>query len=155
MKSESVIKYTNKTRLSFFRNVTNIGNIALAEESIEDDAVRMREMPYHTNTGKIEKTSDALSEYDFYVMYLTILTTTNDVLNKLNELNSQYKLKPTLTPTHIIYLATLMTKSLDFTISTNSKSNKITEIAIEIGKTGQSFYNAINKLKKHNWIYIT
>jgi|TARA_R110000851_G_scaffold8694_4_gene33447 hypothetical protein len=151
---KSVIQFTNRSRLGYFRNVYNVGTFALDVDSQELDLERIRESVHYKNSAKVESTKDVMGEYQFYIMYLTMLSTANGFVETKSETGKVIK-KPTLTPTHVIYLAKLMSKPLDFTIPTNSKSNKITQIAAELGKTAQSFYNALHKLKKHGWVYVT
>lgn len=150
--NKSTIKYTNRTRLGFFRNVTTVGSLELEPKSLLLENQRIIESKYYTNSIDIKNTTDSISEIEFYIMYLTMVSTANKLVNGFKEGKVN---KPVLTPTHITYLATLMSKPLDYTISTNSKSNKITEIAEELGKTSQSFYSALHKLKKDKWLYIT
>jgi DNA-binding MarR family transcriptional regulator len=148
---KKTIRYTNRTRLGFFRNVYEVGNIALTAESIENEKRRIQESSFssQSNAAEFKEVSNSITEEQFYTMYLTMLSTANSFTN------TPENKKPLLTSTHIMYLAALMAKPLDYTIPTNSKSNKLTELAEELKRGSQSIYNSIHKLKKDEWIYIT
>jgi DNA-binding MarR family transcriptional regulator len=138
------INFTNKNRLGFFRDTYKVGYINLTDKAKQQDLERIKTMSNVVNSFDIEAINESISEIEFYTLYLTLLSTANKLRNK-----------ESLTPVQITYLAYLMAKPLDYTISTNSKSNKITELAKELNKTPQSFYNALNKLKLKNWVYIS
>ena len=144
------IRYTNRTRLGFFRNIYEVGHITLTSDSVFNESKRLQESNFSSsNIAVINDVKDTITEEQFYTMYLTMLSTANSFTN-----TSENK-KPLLTSTHIMYLAALMAKPLDYTIPTNSKSNKLTELAEELKRGSQSIYNSIHKLKKDEWIYIT
>lgn len=144
------IRYTNRTRLGFFRNIYEVGHITLTSDSVFNESKRLQESNFSSsNIAIINDVKDTITEEQFYTMYLTMLSTANSFTN-----TSENK-KPLLTSTHIMYLAALMAKPLDYTIPTNSKSNKLTELAEELKRGSQSIYNSIHKLKKDEWIYIT
>ena len=139
-----LLRVTNKNRLNRFRDTYSVGNLTLTEEAKSLEMRRMQESSVLGNELEIKNVSNTITEFEFYVMYLTVISTANILTNRGDK----------LTPTYINYLAKFMSKPLDYTIPVNSKSNRISEIADELGKSSQSLYNAINKLKKHKWIYI-
>jgi hypothetical protein len=139
----SVIQYTNVSKLCNFRQVINIGTLHFDKDSLSLINKHTLESKYHNNKVIIDSVDNSISEYKFYIMYLTMIAT-----------NNSFNESPALTPTQIKYLAIMMSKPLDYTIPTNSKANKMTSIAALLGKEAQSFYSATHKLKKMNWLYV-
>jgi hypothetical protein len=81
---------------------------------------------------------EGLSEYDFYVKYLTIQSTINKLSNE----------GLVLTKSNIEYLAKIMELPLDKNLTFNSSNNKSEDIVQSLGKTAQALYNGLTVLKK-------
>jgi hypothetical protein len=91
---------------------------------------------------------NVVSEVEFYKCFLNI---------KVNLSKAIYKEDDTkkLTDVTIEYMATIMSKSMDYSMPSHAKNNVQADLAAELGKTTKSAYSAINRLKKGGYLVIS
>lgn len=90
-----------------------------------------------------------LSEKDFYKMFLYMRSAF------VKTLNYSVAVDKALTAVNIEYLATIMSKDMDFTIPSKAKNNAQAELAHELGKNPQSVYSAIHRLRRGGFLVKT
>lgn len=88
----------------------------------------------------------AIDEQTFYKIYLQL----NNVIKWKRTPNGMIDMS--LSDTPIELLSHLMMKDENFTLLYRSKDNKLTEMGEELGKTSQSVYTSISKLRKAEYI---
>lgn len=100
---------------------------------------------YDEETDKHEvEVTQTIDEFTFYYAYLTINNITSEDAENI-------------TPARRILLCALMAKPLDFTLTVDSKDNKLAEIAKEISsyediKSANSVYQSIKRLKDSGYL---
>lgn len=126
------ITYHKKDKLDKNSTVINFGSAKATGEYDEE-----------ADTHEIEVTK-TIDEFTFYYAYLTINNiTAGDAKN--------------ITPARRVLLCALMAKPLDFTLTVDSKDNKLAQIAEELSspgdiKSANSVYQSIKRLKDSGYL---
>ena len=120
----------------FFNTIIeNIGSFSLDKEEIDNDKENQ------TVTARVD---DTVSELNFYKCFLHLRSGLAKTVYSTD--------KQRLTDVTIEYMATIMSKPLDFTMPSNAKNNVQINLAKELGRTPKSAYSAINRLKKAGYL---
>jgi DNA-binding MarR family transcriptional regulator len=95
------------------------------------------------------KVKHQINETDFYKCYLYLKAGLSKTVYT-NDNSDEF-----LTAVNILYMATIMSKPLDYSMPAKSKKNIQHDLAKELDKTQQSAYNAINRLKKAGFLVVS
>lgn len=133
------IKVRLRKDYRFFNTITeNIGSFSIDSETIDQNK---------ENQIVGARVDGPVSELDFYKCFLHL----KSGLSKTVYEDSSAK----LTDVTIEYMATIMSKPLDFTMPSNAKNKVQMDLAKELGRTSKSAYSAINRLKKGGYLVVT
>jgi hypothetical protein len=92
---------------------------------------------------------DTISEKDFYMCFLYLKAGLSKTVYR------DVGIEHYLTGVNLEYMSTIMAKDLDYSMPSKSKNKVQQALAVELNRTPQSAYNAINRLKKAGYLVVT
>lgn len=98
--------------------------------------------------------SDGISEYNFYLAYLMFKRALTKTYYIDNEDDADV-LFGIVSDVNLQYMALIMSKPLDYTMSAMSKNNVQHDLAVELGRTDKSVHIAITRLKNAGYLEVT